>query len=298
MNCQDHLYRDADPRQVSPALVPRAVRRRARRDRAGAVARRAGSADEAGPDASTRSGLNPMAPRQPHHAPKAKRVLFLFMAGCAEPPRAVRQQAAAREVRRHPAAAGADQGLSRGVHQARLEAARAEVQVRPARQQRHRALRAAAAPGDGRRRHRGRQGDGHRRVQPRARPDPDEHRLADLRPAEPGRVGDVRAGQRVAGPARLRRLQHGQQGAQRRQFQLGQRLPADRLPGRAVPHQRRPGAVPLQPPRRGSTTSSATASTPCARSTGCGSSNRATPRSPRGSTRTRWPSACSSRRPT
>ena len=42
----------------------------------------------------------------------------------------------------------------------------------------------------------------------------------------------------------------GKKGPERRQLELGQRLPADRLPGRPVPHQRRPGAVPLQPARR------------------------------------------------
>ena len=57
----------------------------------------------------------------------------------------------------------------------------------------------------------------------------------------------LRPGQRVARPARLRRLQHRQEGAQRRQLELGQRLPADGLPGRPVPHRRRPGAVPLEP---------------------------------------------------
>ena len=49
----------------------------------------------------------------------------------------------------------------------------------------------------------------------------------------------LRPGQRIAGPARLRRLQHRQEGPERRQFELGQRLPADRLPGRPVPQQRR-----------------------------------------------------------
>ena len=58
-------------------------------------------------------------PKHPHFAPKAKRVIFLFMAGAPEPSGAVRQQAAAREVRRHPAAAGAAQGLPRRVHQSR-----------------------------------------------------------------------------------------------------------------------------------------------------------------------------------
>ena len=71
----------------------------------------------------------------------------------------------------------------------------------------------------------------------------------------------LRPGQRIARPARLRRLQHRQQGAQRRQLQLGQRLSAHRLPGRAVPHRRRPGAVPLQPARASTPTCSATRST-------------------------------------
>ena len=67
--------------------------------------------------------------------------------------------------------------------------------------------------GEGRRRHRHREVDGDRRVQPRARPDPDEHRLAAVRPAEPGRLDTLRPGQRVAGPARLRRVQLRQQRA-------------------------------------------------------------------------------------
>ena len=77
-----------------------------------------------------------------------------------------------------------------------------------------------------------------------------EHRRAAVRPAEHGRVGDLRPGQRVAGPAGLRRLQHRPEGHQRRRRELGQRLPADRLPGRAVPQPGRPGPLPLQPRRR------------------------------------------------
>ncbi len=74
MNCQDHLYHDADPRQVSRRwfLEQCGVG-------LGAIALQqllgaSGSAAEAG-------ALNPMAPKAPHYAPKAKRVLFLFMAG-------------------------------------------------------------------------------------------------------------------------------------------------------------------------------------------------------------------------
>ena len=113
---------------------------------------------------------------------------------------------------------------------------------------------------------------GDRRLQPRARPDPDEHRLAAVRPAEHRRLGLLRPGQRVAGPARLRRLQHRQEGPQRRQLELGQRLPADGLPGRAVPHRRRPGALPLEPAGRRRRSCSATRSTPSGSSTRCGSS--------------------------
>ncbi|MHB1561168.1 MAG: DUF1501 domain-containing protein [Isosphaeraceae bacterium] len=74
MNCQDHLYRDADPRQVSRRwfLEQCGVG-------LGAIALQqllgaSSSAAEAG-------ALNPMAPKASHYAPKAKRVLFLFMAG-------------------------------------------------------------------------------------------------------------------------------------------------------------------------------------------------------------------------
>ena len=47
---------------------------------------------------------DPLAPKAPHYAAKAKRVIFLFMAGGAQPPGAVRLQAAAGQVRRHAAA--------------------------------------------------------------------------------------------------------------------------------------------------------------------------------------------------
>jgi hypothetical protein len=67
---------------------------------------------------------------------------------------------------------------------------------------------------------------------------------------EHGRLGDLRAGQRVARPAGLRRLQLRQEGPERRELQLGLRLPPDGLPGRAVPRHGRPGALPVQPAGR------------------------------------------------
>ena len=92
--------------------------------------------------------------------------------------------------------------------------------------------------------------DGDRRVQPRAGPNFDEHRLAAVRPAEHGRLGDVRPGERVAGPARVtsccRSAAKGPSGGS---SNFGQRIFADRVPGRAVPRRRRAGAVSFEPAR-------------------------------------------------
>jgi hypothetical protein len=77
MNCQDHLYRNADPRQVTRRwfLEQCGVG-------LGAIALRQLLGQQASAAEAYPSGaLNPMAPRAPHYAPKAKRVLFLFMAG-------------------------------------------------------------------------------------------------------------------------------------------------------------------------------------------------------------------------
>ena len=68
-----------------------------------------------------------------------------------------------------------------------------------------------------------------------------------VRPPQHGLLGHLRPGQRVAEPARLRRLQFRQEGTQRRQLLLGQRLSSHRLPGRAVPRQRRSGALSVEP---------------------------------------------------
>jgi hypothetical protein len=80
MNCQDHLQRQSDPRLVT---------RRWFLDQCGlglgsiALGQLLGTptraADTAGPR--TPAGVNPLAPRAPHHAPKARRVIYLFMAG-------------------------------------------------------------------------------------------------------------------------------------------------------------------------------------------------------------------------
>jgi hypothetical protein len=77
MNCQDYLYSNADPRQVNRrwfleqcgvGLGAIALGQLMQRDGYAATAAEA-------------SVTNSLAPRAPHHAAKAKRVLFLFMAG-------------------------------------------------------------------------------------------------------------------------------------------------------------------------------------------------------------------------
>jgi hypothetical protein len=72
MNCQDYLYRNADPKLVT--------RRWFLRDCAvglGAIA----LGQLLGGRASAAAATDPLAPRRPHFAGKAKHVIFLFMAG-------------------------------------------------------------------------------------------------------------------------------------------------------------------------------------------------------------------------
>src|SRR5207245_5333845 len=74
MACQDHLYRNMSPKDVSRRwfLEQCGVG-------LGAVALSHLLAE--GGFAADASASDPLAPKQPHFAPKAKRVIFLFMAG-------------------------------------------------------------------------------------------------------------------------------------------------------------------------------------------------------------------------
>ena len=93
--------------------------------------------------------------------------------------------------------------------------------------------------------------DVHRPVQPRPGGTAAVHRLAAVRPAVDGVVGDLRPGLREPEPARLHRAGLQRHLPQRRQQRLEQRLSAVGLPGRAVPFAGRSGAVRLQPARHG-----------------------------------------------
>ena len=128
MNCHDSITTAApDPTHRHPPLVLPAMRRRPRRARA----RHSCSATRCarGRDAERRP--NPLAPKPPHFAAEGEAGHLPVHGRRAEPPRAVRLQAAAREVRRQAAAGRAAQGLPRRVHQPELDAARARSSSSP-----------------------------------------------------------------------------------------------------------------------------------------------------------------------
>src|SRR5436309_8600962 len=81
MNCQTHLYRGQDPKQVT--------RRWFLRDCAvglGAIALAELLREKGLTAPAAGSAADPLLPRQPHYAPRAKRVVFLFMAGAPSQP--------------------------------------------------------------------------------------------------------------------------------------------------------------------------------------------------------------------
>jgi Protein of unknown function (DUF1501) len=77
MNCQDHLYRDADPRLVTRRWFFEQCGVGLGAMALGHLLHGQGYAVDAGAP----TGTLALAPKTPHYAPKAKRVLFLFMAG-------------------------------------------------------------------------------------------------------------------------------------------------------------------------------------------------------------------------
>ena len=77
MNCQDHLYRNADPKTVARRWFFQQCGVGLGSIAATHLLGRAGLASEPASGA----GPNPLAPKPPHFKPKAKRVIFLFMAG-------------------------------------------------------------------------------------------------------------------------------------------------------------------------------------------------------------------------
>ena len=192
MNCQDHLYRQKS-KAGHAAVVFRAVRRRIGFDCARAFD---------GRERQRGAAVNPLALKQPHFAPKAKRVIFLFMAGAPShlelfdnkpqlakfdgtlPPPELLKGYRAAFINPNSKLLGPKFKFAKyGQSGAELS------ELLP-------------HTGGDRRRHCDREVDGDGRVQSRAGPVIDEHGLAAVRPAEHGGVVAVRAGQRDAGFAR------------------------------------------------------------------------------------------------
>src|ERR1700684_1146894 len=79
MNCQDHIYRSMGPRRLNSSEITR----RWFFEQCGVGVGAAALAHllaESG-YAATGAATDPLAPKAPHFAPKAKHVIFLFMAG-------------------------------------------------------------------------------------------------------------------------------------------------------------------------------------------------------------------------
>src|SRR5690606_33558964 len=72
MNCQSHLHRHTDPRLLA--------RRWFLRD-CGVGLGSIGLAHLLGAESQAASATGPLTPRAPHHPPRAKNVIYLFMAG-------------------------------------------------------------------------------------------------------------------------------------------------------------------------------------------------------------------------
>ena len=216
------------------------------------------------PTSSTRLACSPP-PRPPdqdrgvlggqlHHAARAKRVIYLFMAGGPSQIETFDYKPAAHGAQRRAAAGfrAAGAAAHRDVREPGVAAARGlAVRVRPARQQWHVGVRLAAADGQGRRRpvHRPLHVHGCDQSRPRDYVLPD--RLANRRPPQSGIVDSLRARQRQRQPSGLRGPDHTRQGGSAAVLPaVGQRVPAVPPPGRAVPERQGRRPVPDQS-RRG-----------------------------------------------
>ena len=133
---------------------------------------------------------NPLAPRQPHFAPKAKRVIHLFMAGRPSQLDLFDYKPELAQLEGKPLPPSVIWRPALCLHPVRRRRARPAVQVRPARPMRRGSL-SEMLPhlARRRRRHLHHQVGAHRSVQSRAGPDLLEHGLLAAGPAEPRIVG-------------------------------------------------------------------------------------------------------------
>ena len=231
-----------------------------------------------------------------HVPPKAKRVIYLFMAGGPSQMETfdykpvLNQRNGEQLPGLGPPGAAADRHVGQsGVAAAR----RVAVRIQPARRERHLGQRSAAAHRQGRRRPVHRPLDVHRGDQPRSGDHVLSERIADRRPAEHGRVGALRARQRQRGSAGVRRADHAGQGRPAALLAaVGQRLPAERAPGRAVPERQGRRAVSRQPRRRVAREPAAAARSAARPARARGRAARRRRGRRRASRSTRWRTAC------
>jgi hypothetical protein len=150
-------------------------------------------------------------------------------------------------MERQTAAAGDDEGSASGLHQTERRGSGEPAHLSAVRPERHRVLRLHPAHRLLRRRPVPGPLHVHRRLQSSPRPTAALRRQHSGGTADHGRVGALRAGQRIAKSAGLRGARLGR-GHQRGHGELVQRISAVHLSGRGLPQLRRPGAVSFEPP--------------------------------------------------
>ena len=230
------------------------------------------------------------------HAPKAKRVIYLFMSGGPSQQDLFDYKPKLNELNGQqlpdPSAAASASPACRATRPI-LPARRLAVQVRPTRQIRRVGQRAAAPHRQGRGRPLLREIPLDRGDQPRSRDDLFPNRLADRRPALARLMGHLRPRLGEREPARLRRARH------QKAPPTNRSTPASGAPASSTPATR---ACVSPPARTRSSTSPiptasanpaaarcSTSSPPSTRST---SRTNSTPRSRPASPSTKWPTAC------
>ncbi len=197
------------------------------------------------------SADNPMAPRPPHFAPRAKRVIYLHMSG--GPPQQDLFDEKPALVKHHmqPCPDELLKGQKFAFIKGHPKLLGSPYQFRKCGQSGAVDQRAPAAPARRGRRDGDHQVDVDRPVQPCAGGAVPLHRLVAQRRGGDGLVDHLWPGHGEPGPARLRRPDQRRHRPDRRQGAVEHRVPAQRLPGRAMPDGGRPGPVRQRPEGHG-----------------------------------------------
>ncbi len=205
------------------------------------------ASDAHGPDRGVLGG-------QLHFPAKAKRVIYLFMAGGPSQMETFDYKPVLNQRNGEQLPDSVRQGqrlTGMSGNQSSLPLAGSQFGFTQHGAQRHLGQRPAAAHRQDRRRALHRPLDVHRGDQSRSGDHVLPERIADRRASEHGRVAALRTRQRQRGPAGVRRVDHARQGRSAALLAaVGQRLPAVAASGRAVPQRARTGALSRQSRRR------------------------------------------------